>query len=173
MLHGIVGIVLFLVSFILAVKGPSFNNKQSRVQDSMQKSAPLLQRGHKGYGLSLMVEILCALLSSMPFGPHVGNMYKDPIDKKRNLGHFFMAIDVNSFVEISSFKNRLNELLNELRQQVRINPDMGIKVAGDNENIISLECKKNGIPLDKEEALIFLNLSKDYKLNLNINKKNE
>jgi len=126
--------------------------------------------GYKGYGLSLMVEILCALLSSMPFGPHVGNMYKDPISKKRNLGHFFMAIDVNSFVEISSFKNRLNELLNELREQERINPDIGIKVAGDNENIIFSEREKNGIPLDEEEKLIFLNLSKEYKLNLHFNK---
>ena len=121
---------------------------------------------YKGYGLSLMVEILCALLSGMPFGPHIGHMYKDPLSKKRNLGHFFLAIDIQYFVDIDIFKSRLNDLLNELRNQTPIDSGMPVKVAGDKERTIEIIRRKNGIPIGEDEYLFLLDLSKKYKLKL-------
>src|SRR3989454_3501966 len=44
--------------------------------------------GHKGYGLALMVDVLCGVLSGAATGLQV---YAD--EKKPNVGHFFMALD--------------------------------------------------------------------------------
>ena len=62
---------------------------------------------YKGFGLSMMVEILCSLLTSMPYGKNITSMYKAPIDLPRLLGHFFMAINIESFTEKDLFKKRL------------------------------------------------------------------
>ena len=33
--------------------------------------------GHKGYALSLMIDLLCGILSGADFGPHIGKLYGD------------------------------------------------------------------------------------------------
>ena len=45
--------------------------------------------GYKGFGLGMMVDVLCGLLTGMPFGREISRMYADPIENKRYLGHFF------------------------------------------------------------------------------------
>jgi len=118
--------------------------------------------GYKGYGLSLMIEILCALLTQMPFGPHIPRMYDAPIEEKRNLGHFFIAIRVNAFEELDTFKRRMKELVTELRQEPSLEPDIGVQVAGDPEKRISEERTKNGIPLSAVEEEFFGRAAVDY-----------
>jgi ureidoglycolate dehydrogenase (NAD+) len=103
--------------------------------------------GYKGYGLSLMVEILCALLTGMPFGPHIPRMYDAPIEERRDLGHFFMAIRVEAFVELNTFKKRMSRLATELRQEPCLDSNIPVQVAGDPEKKMSEERRKNGIPL--------------------------
>jgi len=122
--------------------------------------------GYKGYGLSLMVEILCALLSGMPFGPHIGHMYNDTLDKKRNLGQFFMAIKINCFSDPVQFKMRVKQLAIELRSQDQIDPNLPILVAGDPEKKISEERIHNGIPIGKYEQEFFHDLSIEYGIQL-------
>ena len=51
------------------------------------KAEQLLPIGdYKGFGLSMMVDILCAVLSGMPNGNNVSKMFGDPMSKKRELG---------------------------------------------------------------------------------------
>ena len=119
---------------------------------------------HKGYGLSLMVEVLCSLLSTMPFGPHIGHMYNDPLDTKRNIGQFFMAIKIGNFTDPEKFKQRLKEMVNELRDLESIDPDKSVMVAGDPEKIISIERGKRGIPLMPNEIKYLVELSEKYDL---------
>ncbi|MBW1676561.1 MAG: Ldh family oxidoreductase [Deltaproteobacteria bacterium] len=118
--------------------------------------------GYKGYGLSLMIEILCALLTQMPFGPHIPRMYDALIEEKRNLGHFFMAIRVDAFEQLDTFKRRMKELVTELRQEPSLEPDLGVQVAGDPEKRISEERKKKGIPLRTVEVEFFKQAAVDY-----------
>jgi Malate/L-lactate dehydrogenases len=122
--------------------------------------------GYKGYGLSLMVEILCALLSDMPFGPYIGHMYNDTLDKKRNLGQFFISINIGCFVDPLHFKKRISQLINELRSLEKIDPNLPIFVAGDPEKKISEEYINNGIPIGKNEREFFNDLSIQYGIKL-------
>jgi len=115
--------------------------------------------GYKGYGLSLMVEVLCALLSSAPFGPNIGHMYNDPLDSKRNLGHFFLAINIEKFVKTASFKHRLKQLVTELRQQERVDLDKPVFVAGDPEKVTSEERREKGLPVNSDDKEFFQKLA--------------
>ena len=52
--------------------------------------------GHKGYGLAMMVELLCGPLNGNPHGPHIGPMYEQ-LERPRELGAFFIVIDPARF----------------------------------------------------------------------------
>ena len=124
--------------------------------------------GYKGYGLSLMVEILCAILSGMPFGPHIPKMYNSPIEERRNLGHFFAAIRIDAFTDPEVFKNRMRDLAMELRETDPADTRVPVMVAGDPEKKKRDERKKNGIPLREVDAKYFRQASQKYKISLEI-----
>ncbi len=52
--------------------------------------------GYKGYGLAMMIELLCGPLNGNPHGPHISSMY-DALDRPRELGAFFIVIDPARF----------------------------------------------------------------------------
>jgi ureidoglycolate dehydrogenase (NAD+) len=52
--------------------------------------------GYKGYGLAMMIELLCGPLNGNPFGPHISPMY-EALDRPRELGAFFIVIDPARF----------------------------------------------------------------------------
>jgi len=149
-----------------APPGVGFDKKGIETTDPNKIISLAPAGGYKGYGLSLMVDILCALLSGMPFGPHIGHMYNDTLNKKRNLGQFFIAIRIGCFVDPVLFKTRIHQLINELRNQERIDPGLPIMVAGDPEKKISEERIHNGIPIGKYEQEFFHDLSNQYGIQL-------
>lgn len=106
---------------------------------------------YKGYGLSLMVEILCGLLSGMPTGRDVSNMFGAPLSQKRYLGQFYGAMRIDVFEDVGRFKSRLQELVNNLRSEVRQDAKIPVQVAGDPEKAARREREKNGIPLYASE----------------------
>jgi LDH2 family malate/lactate/ureidoglycolate dehydrogenase len=65
---------------------------------------------YKGSGLMLMAEILSGVLTGGPFADEIGHMYGDP-SFPQGLGHFVMAIDVNTFIPIDAFKSRVAALI--------------------------------------------------------------
>ena len=110
--------------------------------------------GYKGYGLALMVEILCSLLSGMPYGPHIPRMYPLTEDK-RCLGHFLLAIDIARFQDPAVFKRRMRDLLGELRKSPPVEGFDNVKVAGDPEKEAYQKRSQEGIPLSLEEIKCF------------------
>lgn len=130
-----------------------------------EKAVSLLPIGeYKGFGLSLMVEILCSILTGMPYGKHIVNMYKDPIEKKRLLGHFFIAIRIDCFQDLRMFKKRMRELLDAIRSQPRKDKNIAVKVAGDPEKEIFAKRSKGGIPVNEYDWQKFMEISKEYKI---------
>lgn len=124
--------------------------------------------GHKGYGLSLMVEVLCALLSGMPFGPHIPKMYNAPIESRRHLGHFFAAIRIDSFTDPSSFKKRMKALADELRESSPTNAQTPVMVAGDPEKKKQKQREYEGIPLRDVDVDFFERAASKYNIPLKI-----
>lgn len=52
--------------------------------------------GYKGYGLALMIDLLCGPLNGNPYGPTISGMFTE-MDAPRRLGAFFLMIDPARF----------------------------------------------------------------------------
>src|SRR5256712_14069864 len=70
--------------------------------------------GHKGYGLALMVDALCGVLSGAATGLQV---YAD--EKKPNVGHFFMALDPTAVRALGAFRVDIDPPASALQDTTR------------------------------------------------------
>ena len=102
---------------------------------------------YKGYGLSMMIEILCGMLTGMPFGPHIPKMFASPMNEKRFLGHFISAMRIDCFQNKDVFKERLQAMIREIRNEPALDRNVPIQVAGDPEKKVTKERSLKGIPL--------------------------
>ncbi len=110
-----------------------------------QKARMLLPLGgsrdggsHKGYGLGILVEILCGALTGTMTAL---NENQDP------RGHFFGAIRVDSFRPAAEFKNDMDRLIRNLRATPPAAGHERVYVAGEIEFETAAERAEHGIPL--------------------------
>lgn len=132
-----------------------------------EKIVALLPIGqYKGFGLSLMIEIFCSILTGMPYGKNITRMYKDPLEKKRYLGHFFSAIRIDCFEDLHKFKIRMRKLLEDIRNQPRKHQDVAVQVPDDPEKAFFRKRSVEGIPITSFDWEAFMELSKRYNIDL-------
>jgi LDH2 family malate/lactate/ureidoglycolate dehydrogenase len=94
--------------------------------------------GHKGYGYCTVVELLSAALSGAAFLKAVNGV---------NLGHFFIAIDIAPFTDLSEFTKTTGDILRELRNSAKMQGQERIYTAGEKEYLAWLWRKDKGVPL--------------------------
>jgi LDH2 family malate/lactate/ureidoglycolate dehydrogenase len=72
------------------------------------------------------------------------------------LDTFFIALDVETFTELSDFKHTTGEILRELRSAKKAPGQPRIYTAGEKEYLISLERMVKGVPVPKgiQEELV-------------------
>lgn len=121
--------------------------------------------GYKGYGLSMIVEILCSLLTGMPYGPYIPKMFEAPMYERRFLGHFISAIRIDCFQNKEIFKERLSKMMQEIRKEPRLDRNIPIQIAGDPEKRENSKRIKQGIPLSLKEYNAFQEIGKEYNIN--------
>jgi LDH2 family malate/lactate/ureidoglycolate dehydrogenase len=112
--------------------------------------------GHKGYGLATMVEILSGSLQTGSFLYGLTGLDEDGKKIPNKLGHFFMAINVESFTGLEDFKHTTGEILRELRAATLQPGCERIYTAGEKEYEIENRVRAEGV-------LIVPNLLKDVK----------
>lgn len=122
--------------------------------------------GYKGYGLSMMVEILCGLLTGMPYGPHIPKMFEASMGTKRRLGQFVSAMKIDCFQDKDTFKERLSGMIGELRSEPSLDPDVPVQVAGDPEKRTADARLKQGVPFTKAEYDGLRSVSEEFGLDL-------
>ncbi|TNN15706.1 Malate dehydrogenase isoform 2, partial [Schistosoma japonicum] len=99
--------------------------------------------GYKGYGLGMLVEILCGIIANADFGPNVRRWMTT--EKQANLGQSFLAIDPKAFAP--GFEQRLSEYVNIMRNLPPVNDKEPVVVPGDFEREHMIECDQlGGIP---------------------------
>jgi LDH2 family malate/lactate/ureidoglycolate dehydrogenase len=110
-----------------------------------QKARRLLPLGgsreggsHKGYGLAIVVEILCGVLTGTITAL---NSSQEP------RGHFFGAIRIDSFRPVSDFKRDMDRLIRELKSTKPMVGQERVFVAGEIEFQTAKERTELGIPL--------------------------
>ncbi len=98
--------------------------------------------GHKGYGLALMVDVLCGILSGAAAGLGV-----DVKKERPNVGHFFMAIDPAAFRPLDEFKRDMDLLTGELKNSPKAQGQSRIYVHGEKSYARMEKYRREGIPL--------------------------
>ena len=104
--------------------------------------------GHKGYGLSTIVEILSSSLQSGAFLFALSGLDSDGKDTRFRVGHFFFALNIENFLPINDFKNKKGSLLRELRSVRKYPGHDRIYTAGEKEFEIEKMIYKKGIAIN-------------------------
>lgn len=106
--------------------------------------------GYKGYSLALVGEVLSAVMSGANVGRDVGQLTLDDAVTPRNIGHFCMAIDVNCFMPIEEFRQRMDALIHQIKSSGLAKGVERIYLPGEIEYLKWRERLTNGIPLKPE-----------------------
>ena len=70
--------------------------------------------GAKGYGLSLMIEVLSSVLTGAMSSSSVNSMFNNFSESGRN-GHFFLALDIEHFMPLDQYFDRMEFLIDEVK----------------------------------------------------------
>ncbi len=104
--------------------------------------------GHKGYGLALMVDILCGPLAGSLWGTHLATLQR--ADVRSGIGHAFLVWRIDAFRDPDEFAADLRAMLAELRACPPA-PGSGpgcVLIPGDPEAAATAANRDAGIPLD-------------------------
>lgn len=104
--------------------------------------------GYKGYGYAAVVEILSAALQGGAFLRALSGI-ADGKKVPYNLGHFFIAIDVEAFTSLDEFKKTTGDILRELRASKKAPGVERIYTAGEKEYLAFVERTETGVPINE------------------------
>jgi LDH2 family malate/lactate/ureidoglycolate dehydrogenase len=108
---------------------------------------PAELRGYKGYGLSLLVDLLSGVLAGAAFGTDVGHPSRN---RNANVGHFFAAIKIGNFRPVEKFKEDMDDYIQSLKTSPKL-PEQGrIYIHGEKEYERAEKYLKEGVPLMRE-----------------------
>jgi|ECHnycMinimDraft_1075156.scaffolds.fasta_scaffold00051_10 LDH2 family malate/lactate/ureidoglycolate dehydrogenase len=99
--------------------------------------------GHKGYGISVIVEILSSLISGSSFLDEVSDVTQ--VEKRQDLGHFMVAIDVSKLIPLSEFKERVKDYVKRIKERGSLNRE--VMVPGEPEERFYEKALREGIDL--------------------------
>ena len=103
--------------------------------------------GHKGYGLATMVEILSSALQTGSFLYGLIGLDENARPQPNKLGHFFMAMNIESFTDLESFKKSTGDILRELRAATKQPGKERIYTAGEKEYENEQRVRREGVHL--------------------------
>ncbi len=107
---------------------------------------PLLPIGdYKGYGLSLITDVITGVLTGSRFGTDV---FQDDLDF--DVAHTLIAIDIEAFMDRPTFDERLELLIAQVLAAAPIDSTHPLQLPGEAEQHRATERLRDGIPLNRE-----------------------
>ena len=102
--------------------------------------------GYKGYGLALVFGLLAGTLNGAAMGKDVIDFNHDDASAT-NTGQAIVAIDVAAFGDVHGFKDRVDVLVDDLRQSRRMPNVERIWLPGEQSHAKRVEYDRDGIPI--------------------------
>jgi L-2-hydroxycarboxylate dehydrogenase (NAD+) len=114
-----------------------------------------LMGGHKGYGLATIVEILSSALQD---GAYLSQLHDKDADGHKHpsrVGHFFLAINIESFLPTDHFRHTAGSILRQLRAYSKAPGEQRIYTAGEKAFENEMRARQEGvrIPPSVQRAL--------------------
>ncbi len=143
--------------WVIGSEGQTLTDSQKILDLLVSDEAALLPLGgskeetgsHKGYCLSTVVEILSSALQSGAFLSGLSGLTSEGKETRFRVGHFFMAMNVESFLPLDEFKHNIGELLRELRTARKLPGQERIYTAGEKEYYLEKEIRQNGVAINE------------------------
>jgi LDH2 family malate/lactate/ureidoglycolate dehydrogenase len=108
--------------------------------------------GHKGYGLTLLVDILCGVLPGAAYANLVYPKDDDGNPLPSAIGHFFGAWRVDAFRPVDAFKDAMDDLQQRLKNAPKAEGQDRIYIHGEKEYQEAEGNARKGVPLNPKVA---------------------
>ena len=119
---------------------------QVTTDPSAAMDGPLLPIGeYKGYGMSLITDVLSGVMTGALFGLSV---FQD--DQNYDVGHMMLAINPTAFMTEAEFDARLDQLVSEVKGAGAIDSNRPVILPGEVEFDRMNERQATGIPVSRE-----------------------
>lgn len=105
------------------------------------------QGGHKGYGLALLVDVLCGVLPGAGYLDHMYLKDKAGHPLPANVGHFFGALRIDAFRPLADFRATMDTFIRRVKSSARAKGQSRIFIHGEKEFEIAERRQREGIPL--------------------------
>jgi LDH2 family malate/lactate/ureidoglycolate dehydrogenase len=119
--------------------------------------------GYKGYGLALVFGLLAGTLNGAAMGKNVIDFNHD-YGSATNTGQAIVAIDVAAFGDLQAFKDRIDVLVDDLRQSRRMPHVERIWLPGEQSHAKRIEYHRDGIPISAPLLRILDQLADDLRV---------
>jgi LDH2 family malate/lactate/ureidoglycolate dehydrogenase len=97
------------------------------------------------------IDILSGVLTGAGYSPSVNNMYES-WSEPQDVGHLFIALDIERFVPLASFTERLSHYTEILKAEPRATGPSEILHAGEVEHHLEAHRRREGIELPDRVA---------------------
>ncbi len=105
--------------------------------------------GYKGYGYAMVCELLSSCLSQANFMKALSGVGPGGKSAPIELGHFFMAVKIESFIDLEDFKKQAGEICRQLRASKKAPGAQRIYTPGEKEYDTWLFRKDKGVPFNE------------------------
>ena len=109
---------------------------------------------HKGFGLSMLVEVLCSVLTGTGGGPH----------RRQGTAHYFMAYNVAAFTDVDTFKTDMDAYLRSILDCKPAPGETRVVYPGIPEHEAEQERRAEGIPYHPEVIEWFNGVMKELQI---------
>jgi LDH2 family malate/lactate/ureidoglycolate dehydrogenase len=103
--------------------------------------------GYKGYGLSLLIDILTGVLSGGGFSTHVRTLYQE-LETPSQVAHTCAALRIEAFMALAEFHRRMDEIIGLMRSCPAAPGIERIFVPGEIERETEKLRREEGIPIN-------------------------
>ena len=134
------------------------DGKPTSIADDAATLSPI--GGYKGFGLSLMVDILCGAFGAGKFSYEIPGMYTHDIGKPRGVSHAFIIIDHSD--DATAHVSRIGALVDNIKALTPL-PDDKPMVPGEPELRIQEIRSSQGIPFLSSVAEQYFQISEEFR----------
>ncbi len=129
----------------------------------MHTGALLPFGGVKGYAIALIIDIMASALSGAKNSRQITSFFncEDP-EKFKNIGMFMGSIDISKFVDIDTFKERVDYMFDEIKACPPAPGFQEVMIPGEIEDNLRKENEKNGIELSEKIVQELVGLAEKY-----------
>lgn len=124
--------------------------------------------GHKGFGITMFLEILAGVLTGGAIGSEIRDLYDVDRAKPQGVGHFAIAIDPAAFMPLDQFKQRMDYMIRMMKSSKPAPGTEVIKIPGEIEFDNEERHRREGVPISDTVLGQLNRLSHDVGSNLTL-----